>query len=308
MVLNFCSSKEFLKRLQPVQKAGEFVESGHYYSAIPSQSDQLRAIKWRAISGFELPGIRFHWEQQWTLMEDLKQHLHPGKIPIDPSGIRRYGFNNPSFGYGDALFLQAVMRHFRPRQIIEVGSGHTSALMLDINEFDLNSTVSFEFVEPYPELFFSLTKKNDRHWPIHTTIMQEADLNIFRKLGKNDILFIDSTHVLKAGSDVFHLLFHVLPILAPGVLIHIHDIFWPFEYGSDWLQEGRAWTEAYALRAFLQYNKEFSIKLFPNALVVQNPDWFKENAPEVLKNAGGSLWITRNERSLTQNPHFLKTF
>jgi predicted O-methyltransferase YrrM len=296
LLIDFLSSNEFAERLVSKETA-EFVKAGHYYSAIPSLDDKLRAIDWGIESEFDLPGIELNWDSQWSLLEKIKHYLDPHGISAKPGNGRRYGFDNPSFGSGDALFLQAMMRHFRPKQIVEVGSGYSSAMMLDVDEHHMSSTVKFDFVEPYPNLVFSLLKKEDKRWPIHPFIFQNMDIGIFQKLCPNDMLFIDSSHVLKAGSDVFYLFFEVLPVIQPGVLIHIHDILWPFEYPAAWLKEGRAWNESYILRAFLQYNKEFSIKLFPNALVVQNPDWFKENAPEVLKNAGGSLWITRNERS-----------
>jgi hypothetical protein len=100
--------------------------------------------------------------------------------------------------------------------------------------------------------------------------------------------------VVKAGSDVVRLLFEVLPALAPGVVIHVHDIFWPFEYPSTWLDEGRAWNETYALRAFLQYNRCFSILLFANCLVHRDRGWFERHAPTILRNVGGSIWLRRD--------------
>ena len=186
------------------------------------------------------------------------------------------------------------MRHLRPRRIVEVGSGHSSALMLDIDEFHLGRSVDFTFLEPYPDLLKSLMKPGDPTWAIRQQIVQEADLDLFRGLAANDILFIDSTHVLKAGSDVARLLFEVLPCLAPGVVIHIHDIFWPFEYPSTWLEEGRAWNEVYAVRAFLQYNRCFSLMLFANCLFHRDRGWFERHAPTILRNVGGSIWLRRD--------------
>ena len=137
-------------------------------------------------------------------------------------------------------------------------------------------------------------KPGDPTWAIRQQIVQETDLDLFRGLAANDILFIDSTHVLKAGSDVARLLFEVLPCLAPGVVIHIHDIFWPFEYPSTWLEEGRAWNEVYAVRAFLQYNRCFSLMLFANCLFHRDRGWFERHAPTILSNVGGSIWLRRD--------------
>ena len=272
----------------------EFVPPGHYYSAIPSEADRRRASAVRLAKPVELQGIELGVERQWALLEELRPLLESGGLADEPTGGRRYGFTNPSFGPGDALVLQAIMRHFRPRRIVEVGSGHTSALMLDVDEFQLGRSVEFTFLEPHPDLLKSLMKPGDPTWAIRRQILQEVDLDLFRGLAANDILFIDSTHVLKAGSDVCRLLFEVLPVLTPGVLIHIHDIFWPFEYPSTWLDEGRAWNEAYALRAFLQYNRCFSILLFANYLAQRDRGWFERHAPTLLRNVGGSIWIRRD--------------
>jgi predicted O-methyltransferase YrrM len=292
LLIDFLSCPEFRKRLISKETA-EFVEAGHYYSAIPSLDDKLRAINWSIASKTDLPGIELNWSHQWSLLEEIKQYLDPDGIDDKPCNGRRYGFDNPSFGAGDALFLKAMMRHFRPNQIVEVGSGYSSAMMLDIDEYYMGSSVKFDFVEPYPKLLFSLLKQQDSRWPIHPSVMQDIDIGIFQKLRKNDILFIDSSHVLKAGSDVFYLFFEVLPAIQPGVLIHIHDILWPFEYPAAWLKEGRVWNEAYILRAFLQYNNAFSVLVFPNALVRQDRSWFENNATSVLKNTGGSIWLLK---------------
>jgi hypothetical protein len=293
LLVDFLSSSEFSNRLNSKERT-EFVEAGHYYSAIPSLDDKLRAINWSTSSKYNLHGIDLNWDRQWLLLEEIKQYLNPDGIEEKPGNGRRYGFDNPSFGYGDALFLQAMMRHFRPKQIIEVGSGYSSAMMLDVDEHHMGSSVKFDFVEPFPKLMLSLLNQEDRKWPIHPFILQDIDIGIFKKLRHNDILFIDSSHVLKAGSDVFYLFFEVLPAIQSGVLIHIHDILWPFEYPEQWLKEGRAWNEAYFLRAFLQYNNAFSVLVFPNALASQDQAWFKNNASSVLKNTGGSIWLQKN--------------
>jgi hypothetical protein len=272
----------------------EFVEAGHYYSAIPSLDDKERAINWSNATTYELPGINLKWEQQWALLEKLKNYISSDGIPLKKDENRRYGFNNPSFGHGDALFLKAMMLHFRPKKIIQVGSGYSSAMMLDVNEHHMNSSVSFEFIEPYPDLLISLMKSDDKRWPIHKSILQDINIDIFKSLQSNDILFIDSSHVLKAGSDVFYLFFQILPTIKLGVIIHIHDILYPFEYPASWHNEGRNWNEAYILRSFLQYNNNFSILLFPNALSMQNKLWFEQNSPDFLLNSGGSIWLTRN--------------
>jgi hypothetical protein len=113
----------------------------------------------------------------------------------------------------------------------------------------------------------------------------------WRLLKANDILFIDSTHVSKTNSDVNYLFFEILPRLQTGVLVHIHDIFFPFDYPREWILEGRSWNEAYLLRAFLQYNPRFEIVLFNDYLQTLHWDSFARLLPRFSKDGGGSVWL-----------------
>ncbi|NJR65857.1 MAG: class I SAM-dependent methyltransferase, partial [Leptolyngbyaceae cyanobacterium CRU_2_3] len=108
-----------------------------------------------------------------------------------------------------------------------------------------------------------------------------------------DILFIDSTHVAKTGSDVNYIFGEILPNLQTGVYIHIHDIFYPFEYLREWVLQGWAWNECYFLKAFLQYNQTFKIVLFNTFLEHRRPDWFRSHMPLCMKNLGGSIWLKK---------------
>jgi hypothetical protein len=99
--------------------------------------------------------------------------------------------------------------------------------------------------------------------------------------------------VLKAGSDVEHLLARVLPCLSPGVFVHFHDIFWPFEYPDDWILGGRCWNEIYAVRLFLQFNSAFRTVLFLPMLARTHPNIIERLAPKALANPGGGLWLRR---------------
>jgi hypothetical protein len=125
------------------------------------------------------------------------------------------------------------------------------------------------------------------------TRVQDVDLSTFDALEANDILFIDSTHVSKIGSDVNYMFFEVLPPLKPGVLIHVHNIFYPFEFPEVWALQGHAWNEAYLLRAFLQFNQRFQIVLFANYLVNFHLDELLKLLPKCAGNLGGNIWIRR---------------
>ena len=188
-----------------------------------------------------------------------------------------------------------MLREFKPRRIIEIGSGYSSSVMLDTAEFFLDNSIDFTFIEPYPELLYSLIKESDKKHTFIPARLQDVDRDIFRSLDINDILFVDSTHVSKLGSDVNRIIFEILPILQKGVLIHFHDIFWPFEYPSDWVKKGYAWNEAYILRAFLEFNESFEVLFFASFLHKYHHNWFEENMPLYLKNTGGNFWMRRHK-------------
>ena len=176
-----------------------------------------------------------------------------------------------------------------------MGSGHSSCMTLDTRDLFLGGEMDCTFIEPYPELLNSLIRDEDRATiKVIPKRVQDVDLSLFRELGAGDVLFIDSTHVSKAGSDVNYLFFEVLPVLADGVYIHIHDIFYPFEYPKQWvLDEGRAWNELYILRALLQGSKVYQVQLMTTYLALCHIAAFEQALPLGKKNAGGSIWLRK---------------
>ncbi len=206
----------------------------------------------------------------------------------------RYYFENPGYSYSDAILLHCMIRHLKPRRIIEVGCGFSSCVSLDTNEFFFEDSISPIFIEPNPQLLMSLIKGSDKdRIRLIPSRLQDIDLAEFEVLEANDILFIDSTHVSKINSDVNRVFFDILPRLSPGVHIHFHDIFFPFEYPREWIYEGRAWNEAYTLRAFLQYNNTFRIVLMNTFMEIFHEEFFRARLPLCLNNTGGSIWICK---------------
>jgi predicted O-methyltransferase YrrM len=288
-----------VERLRAAAPSGsdwaQFVAPGHFYSPIPSLS-QVRANEARLFGPppRTLPGVDLRETEQLALLPELARYYR--EQPFAPERIppRRYGFENPSYSYCDALFLYGMIRHARPRRILEIGSGHSSCVSLDTNELFFENRIQCTFVEPYPELLRSLLRPGDEdRIRILATDAQSIELSLFDTLEANDILFIDSTHVSKVGSDVNYLFFEVLPRLRPGVLVHVHDVFYPFEYPREWVYEGRAWTEDYLLRGFLTFNSAFEIVLMNTFLERFHEDWFREHMPLCLRNPGGSIWLRR---------------
>ena len=271
-----------------------WMSPGHFYSPIPS-IDEIRAREGELFGPPppSLPGIDLRADQQVALVRKLARFYGEMPFPRMQSPETRYWFENWAYSYADAVFLYSMLRHLRPRRVIEVGSGFSSAAMLDTADRWLPET-SFTFIDPDTSTLDALLRPGDRERVmIMRAKLQDVPLTTFDTLEANDILFIDSTHVSKTGSDVNRILFDILPRLAPGVHIHFHDVFYPFEYPKEWVYEGRAWNEDYILRAFLAFNSAFDIVLFGTWLARFHRQLLAELMPLTLENPGGSLWLTR---------------
>lgn len=200
----------------------------------------------------------------------------------------RYYFPNGAYDIGDALVLHCMIRLIKPEKILEVGSGFSSAVMLDTNDVYFQKRIQLFFVEPYPKRLKSLLREGEQ---IHLTedILQNIDLEYFKQLEENDILFIDSSHVVKRDSDVNRIFFEILPNLQSGVYIHFHDILSGFEYPFAWDKVGRVWSEAYLLRAFLMNNDAYEIIYYNDMM----RDEMKKIFPYEPYHGGGSLWLRK---------------
>lgn len=242
----------------------------------------------------QLPGIDLREAEQMLLLDGFAGFYESMPFQAEKTAGLRYHFENPAYSYSDAILLYCMIRHAKPRRIIEVGSGFSSCVTLDTSELFFDGNIETTFIEPYPKLLESLLKEGDgARISLIPSRLQDVSLNAFEALECNDILFIDSTHVGKVGSDVNHLFFEILPRLAAGVYVHVHDIFYPFEYPKEWVYKGRAWNEAYMLRAFLEYNTAFRIVLMNTFMQHFHEDFFRKKMPLCLKNPGGSLWLRR---------------
>jgi hypothetical protein len=270
-------------------------DPGHFYSPLPDP-DEIRRDEARIFGSMPrtIAGIDLNEEEQLALLSSFVDYYRSLPFGERPSPNLRYGFDNPAYSYSDAIMLHCMIRHVRPHRIIEVGSGYSSCVTLDTNELFFDNRIRTTFIEPYPELLLSLVKEGDRsRIRVIPSRLQDVAPEEFEALEENDILFVDSTHVCKTGSDVNCLFFDILPRLRKGVHVHFHDIFFPFEYPKEWIYRGRAWNEAYLLRAFLQYNAAFRVVLMNTFMQHFHAGFFRENMPLCLKNPGGSIWLRR---------------
>jgi hypothetical protein len=271
---------------------GVFPIRDHYYEPLFN----FKNIPQRALQPTHLPGISFPEKEFLRLLEQFnycneltslfapRVECRENQFPIDPSS---------SFGVGDAESWYNMIRHYKPSRIIEIGGGNSTLVAikaLQQNEEENSSACHHICIEPYP-----------KHWLLQANVdvikekLEDLDLSMFEKLMANDILFIDSSHIIRPGGDVLIEYLEILPILKKGVIVHSHDIFYPSNYPRDWLDKWiNFWNEQYLLEAFLSCNPIFSI-IFPVNYVKNNfYESFKKTAPFVSKNAQpGSFYIQK---------------
>lgn len=275
------------------RRAPQLFHPGHFYSPVVDldEIDALADVVFAA-DPTDLPGIDLHLDAQWDLVRELAESM----ASAPPTTWRRYRTDNPMYGLDDASLLRAMLRHVAPDRIVEIGSGYSTAAMLDM--FDEPGfpagEARLEIYEPHPQQLQQLMVAGDEERVQIVGIpAQRVQPDVAAGLGPGDLLLIDSTHVLKTGSDVHHELFRLLPALPVGVTIGLHDVFPCFEYPHDWVVEGRNWNEIYGLRAFLQYNEAFRILLWPNTLAVIDPQRWQSLMPPDAGRGGGTIWLRR---------------
>ena len=271
---------------------GHSVREIHFYEPLPD----FAAITYERVARRrESPAIDWNLAQQLPLWRELAAY-QPEVAALAASG--RYSFQNESFRDLDAATYYALIRHLKPACILEIGSGYSSQiaqLALDKNRAEGRPGAQ-TCIEPYP-----LPRLTDKQLPIELVQekIQDIPLERFQALGDGDILFIDSTHTVKFDSDVCREVLGILPLLTSGVWIHVHDIFFPYDYPPEWLIDRRtAWNEQYLVEAFLAYNTAFEVKVALHWLTVDHPAEVARLWPEAAQwprpsYKGSSLWLCR---------------
>lgn len=285
------------------QRIGVHVTPNHFYSPVPDTRElDRRAGFWD--EECDMPGVDLREAQQVDWLRNVLSPLrHECSFPLDPTGVpHEYFVRNGAFGLISAAVLHCMIRHFSPRTFIEIGSGNStcvSARAALMNQAE-GKPVRLIAVEPFP---------NDvlrRGFPGLTRLIpekaQDLGRDLFTELQAGDILFIDSSHVVRMGNDVLFLYLEVLPRLAKGVVVHIHDIFLPRHYPRRWVVEGRRfWAEQYLLQAFLALNPCFEVLWCGNLVQHKHPGALREvfplpdGLPAEEGYASSSFWMRRIE-------------
>src|SRR5215475_2443028 len=273
-----------------------FVPPGHFYSPItdPIEASRHLTLKDARPVPEHLPGISLDSAAMMRTWKNLMPFL--STIPFYGPKIAqfRYHFENPSYSWGDGSILHAMLRLHRPKHLIEIGSGWSSACTLDTVEGYLEGECDVTFIEPYPQLLRDIIGGSTVNYRILEIPVQQVPEATFEILESGDILLMDSTHVLRTGSDVCFALFDILPRLASGVFVHFHDVFWPFEYPLQWvIDENRSWNEIYAVRAFLSHNDAWRIVFFNDYFAKHEQAVIGSTYPQFMLNSGGALWLRR---------------
>jgi hypothetical protein len=281
------------RNFELAQEYGLHVTPNHFYYPIPDTSVLPPAI-WNRRS--EMPGVNMDDANQLDLLETVFSRYREdfAAFPLKKTGNElEFSFENDQISGADPFILHALIREMRPGRVVEVGGGYSS--LASAKALRQNGAGELVCIEPYPRSFLPRALEG-----IGTLIrepVQQVGLDVFTSLGKSDILFIDSTHVVRMGGDVNHLFLEVLPRLAPGVWVQVHDVFFPCDYPEPWTRDMNFfWSEQYLLQAFLIGNRMFRTRFavgymgrrYPDAMSRVFPGW-------ALGMGGGSFWMSREE-------------
>jgi hypothetical protein len=299
--------KTFGKMAESGRGSNQCLEEGflpvpvHFYSPIPDIKDlEMRDI-WNTRSS--LAGIDFKAEEQLEMLSGLGQRFGAEcKWPFSkPEDSNEFFLNNQSFSFGCAASTHCMIRNFKPDTVIEIGSGMSSLVIskaIEVNAKEISKKAEYKIVDPYPNEFVELGLNGSM--TLNKTRVEFLKPEFFSCLKENDILFIDSSHSVKIGSDVNYLYLEVLPRLADGVIVHIHDISLPYEYPKAYAVNEtfrQFWTEQYLLQSFLCHNDKFEVLLGLNYIMADHLDLFKKAFPfydpEVHLAGSSSFWIKR---------------
>ena len=268
-------------------------QPGHFYSPYPDlrEVERRRTVIY-AEADPVIPGVDLRAEAQLARLAELAPAIAGAPYGAG-GGAVRFRLENPNLSPVDAALLHGQIVDLAPRRVIEVGSGHSSCAILDALERSGGGELTL--VEPDADLVRSLLPPGDgERIELLERPVQDVEPERFARLAAGDVLFIDSSHVAKPGSDVSHLVFSVLPALAPGVRVHVHDVYHPFEYPLEWVAQGRAWNEAPLMRAFLQFNEAFRVELFGSWLARFHPGALAAAMPGWAVGVSSSLWLVRS--------------
>jgi predicted O-methyltransferase YrrM len=252
----------------------------HYYTSVPNTL-ALRDTTSIWAKRSELPGLSIDLDEQ---VANLRAICTPYQSEYAGNRIYREGADGQSgagYGYIEAQALHAMVRHSKPALIVEVGGGvstHCMSAAQKMNEDETGRRSRIICIEPFPPPHLRASERVT----LITEPVQTAPIDVFQQLGQGDMLFVDSSHTVKPGGDVNYLILEVLPRLRPGVIVHVHDIFLPYDYQRDLLSNFLFWSETSLLRAFLTFNDHVRIIFCLSQLHYDRKDALKDMFSEYI--------------------------
>lgn len=274
--------------------------AGYYYSPMPDARELAREPRRSQVwptPPRETPGVDWNAAfQRWLCREVLARQERLNLAAHESADPTEYYTSNMQYPALDAWLLEGMLRYLRPRRVIEVGSGFSSLVTARVNRELLNGGIEFTCIEPYPRDF--LVAGVPGIDALRAEQVQDTPLGVFDALIENDVLFIDTSHVVKTGGDVVFLYHEVLPRLRPGVVVHIHDVFLPGDYPEAWVMEGWGWNEIYLVQSFLAFNSAYEVMLGAQYMAQLHFDELLEAVPGFtelphVERGGGALWVRR---------------
>lgn len=237
-------------------KIGLFPILDNYYEPLVNPQKHIKIKNWEARN---LNGINLNIDEQLEILQKFTYQKELLKFPIKKIESNKYYYENGLYEAGDSEYLYSLVRYIKPKKIIEIGSGNSTLMVRNAIENnvleDRNYNCKHICIEPYEMPWLS-----DLEVELIREKVENIKLDYFQQLESGDILFIDSSHIIRPQGDVLFEFLEILPSLNKGVYIHIHDIFTPRDYPFSWIVDKHLmWNEQYLLEAFLTNNSEFKI-------------------------------------------------
>ncbi|CDO88362.1 hypothetical protein AWC29_20285 [Mycobacterium triplex] len=278
--------------LRVFRKVGIYPLLDHYYEPLFNPAHLRKPLS----EDRELLGIDWNVDEQLHLLKKFHFNDELTRFPLDQQTDHEFFYRNGFFESGDAEYLYNIIRLFKPRRIFEIGSGRSTLMAASALQANRDEDPGYQCehlcIEPYEVGWLEQLGVHVVRKPVEL-----IDTSLFGQLEADDILFIDSSHMIRPQGDVLFEYFEILPILKSGVLIHIHDIFSPKDYLDEWIQSGCFWNEQYLLEAFLSYNSEFKIIGALNFLKHHHPAELTAACPVLREQLDsrepGSFWLRR---------------
>ncbi|MEZ5895458.1 MAG: class I SAM-dependent methyltransferase [Parvularculaceae bacterium] len=275
-----------------LDRAGLAVVRRHYYEPVVNAADIRKPLELER----PLPGVDLNEAAQLDLVKKFRFADELKAIPTAKPAVDEFGYENTTYAEGDAEMLFNMIRTFKPKRIIEVGSGQSTLMALLAIEANRREDAGYQCrltcIEPFEQPWLEALGVE-----VVRQRIEDCPDEIVTSLEDGDFFFIDSSHVIRPQGDVLHLYLHLLPQVANGVFVHVHDVFVPRDYPKKWVvDDRRLWNEQYLLEAFLSFNSAFEVVLAVNWLTNAHGEKLGEACPMLARKPGkqpGAFWIRR---------------